>query len=152
LDPDRKEALDSLAAHADAIHVPALDLSAERRQESLAALLRFGASIPGSARELAVLELGKLPRDEDLQKRLLAELRSNVLARRSFGALALRRLLPGEAVKPLILHSVLDPSDEVRRASSLALRALNEPGVILPLVRVLEKSGSSDLRRNAAEA
>jgi len=152
LDPDRKEALDSLASHADVVNVPAIDPSAERRSDSTAALLRFGASVPGATRELAVLELGKLPKDEELQQKLLSELRSKVVTRRSFAALALRRLLPGEAVKPLLLHAVLDPSEDVRHGSSLALRAMNEPGVIVPIVRVLEKSASTDLRRNAAEA
>ncbi|HKC25741.1 MAG TPA: HEAT repeat domain-containing protein [Thermoanaerobaculia bacterium] len=156
LDPDRKEALDSLAAHADVMNVPKInlagDLTPDRTADSLSALLRFGASVPGAARELAVIELGRAPRDEALQKELLAELRSKIVTRRSFAALALRRLLPGQAVKPLILHAVLDPSDEVRKDSSLALRTMNEPGVIVPIVRVLEKSPSSDLRRNAAEA
>lgn len=152
LDPDRREALDSLATHTDVMSVPSIEVPADRRADSIQALLRFGASVPPSARELAVLELGKLPRDESLQETLLAELRSSVVTRRSFGALALRRLLPGQAVKPLILHAVLDPSDDVRRDSSLALRAVNDPAVIVPIVRVLEKSSNSILRRNAAEA
>ncbi len=133
LDPDRKEALDSLAAHADVMNVPKInlagDLTPDRTADSLSALLRFGASVPGAARELAVIELGRAPRDEALQKELLAELRSKIVTRRSFAALALRRLLPGQAVKPLILHAVLDPSDEVRKDSSLALRTMNAPGV-----------------------
>jgi hypothetical protein len=152
LDPDRKEALDSLAAHTDVMSVPSIEVPAERQAESIQALLRFGASVPPSARELAVIELGKLPRDEALQSILLGELRSSVVTRRSFGALALRRLLPGQAVKPLILHAVLDPSDDVRRDSSLALRAMNDPAVIVPIVKVLEQSTNSILRRNAAEA
>lgn len=152
LDPDRREVLESLAAHADVMSVPAIDLAPARRSASAAALLRFGASVPGAARELAVLELGKLPRDAELTALLLAELRSNVVTRRSFGALALRRLQPGEGVKPLLRHAVLDPSDEVRRSSSLALRAVGEPGVIAPVVRVLETSDSAVLRKNAAEA
>jgi hypothetical protein len=62
LDPDRKEALDSLAAHAEVMSVPSLDVPADRLSESLSALLRFGASVPGAARELAVRELGRRPR------------------------------------------------------------------------------------------
>lgn len=152
LDPDRREVLESLAAHADVMSVPAIDSTPARRSESAAALLRFGASVPGAARELAVLELGKLPRDAELTTLLLAELRSQVVTRRSFGALALRRLIPGEGVKPLLRHAVLDPSDEVRRSSSLALRSVGDPGVIAPIVRVLETSDSAVLRKNAAEA
>jgi len=151
-DPDKKEVLESLAAHADVVSVPAVDPSPARRGPSTAELLRFGASVPGAARELAVLELKKLPRDRDLTDLLLGELRSNVVARRSFGALALRRLVPGEGVKPLLRHAVLDPSDEVRRSASFSLRAVGEPGVIVPIVRVLETSPSASLRKNAAEA
>jgi hypothetical protein len=151
-DPDRKEVLESLAAHADVMSVPAVDPAPARRSQSTADLLRFGASVPGAARELAVLELKKLPRDQELTGLLLAELRSNIVTRRSFGALALRRLVPGEGVKPLLRHAVLDPSDEVRRSSSLALRAVGEPGVIVPVVRLLETSDSASLRKNAAEA
>ena len=151
-DPDRKEVLESLAAHADVMTVPAVDPSPARRGPSTAELLRFGASAPAAARELAVLELKKLPRDKELTDLLLAELRSNVVTRRSFGALALRRLVPGEGVKPLLRHAVLDPSDDVRRSASLALHAVGEPGVIVPVVRVLETSPSASLRKNAAEA
>jgi len=152
LDPDRREALESLATHADVMTVPSLDVPSDRRTESLDALLRFGASVQGAAREFAVNELGKLPRDAGLEERLLAELRSKIVVRRSFAALALRRLVPGQALKPLILHAVLDPSEEVRRDSSLALKAAQEPGVIVPVVRVLEKSASPELRRRAAES
>jgi hypothetical protein len=151
-DPDKKEVLDSLAAHADVMSVPAVDPSSARRAQSTTELLRYGASMPAAARELAVLELKKLPRDKELTDVLLGELRSNVVARRSFGALAMRRLVPGEGVKPLLRHAVLDPSDEVRRSASLALRAIGEPGVIVPVVRVLETSPSASLRMNAAEA
>jgi hypothetical protein len=151
-EPDRKEVLESLAAHADVMSVPAIDPSPARRGPTTAELLRFGASMPGAARELAVLELKKLPRDKELTDLLLGELRSNVVTRRSFGALALRRIVPGEGVKPLLRHAVLDPSDEVRRSASLALRAVDEPGVIVPVVRVLETSPSASLRKNAAEA
>ncbi len=151
-DPDRKEVLESLAAHADVMTVPAVDPSPVRRGPSTAELLRFGASAPPAARELAVLELKKLPPDKELTDLLLGELRSNVVTRRSFGALALRRIVPGEGVKPLLRHAVLDPSDEVRRSASLALRAVDEPGVIVPVVRVLETSPSASLRKNAAEA
>jgi len=151
-DPDQPAALESLREHADVMSVPSIRVPPSELPAAKQALLRFGASIPGAARELAVLELGKLPRDEVLRDELLLELRSRVDSRRSFAALALRRLLPGEGIKPILLHAVLDPSAEVRTASSLALRAACEPGLILPLVRVIEKSQSAELRMRSAEA
>jgi len=151
-DPDNAAALDSLRTHANVMHVPSIKVPAAELAEAKQALLRFGASMPAAGRELAVLELGKLPHDEKLRDELLLELRSRIDARRSFAALALRRLLPGDGIKPIMLHAVLDPSQEVRTASSLALRAAKEPGLILPIVRVLEKSESPELRMRAAEA
>jgi hypothetical protein len=151
-DPDNAAALDSLRTHRNVMHVPSITVPAAELPEAKQALLRFGASMPAAGRELAVLELGKLPHDEKLRDELLLELRSRIDARRSFAALALRRLLPGDGIKPIMLHAVLDPSQEVRTASSLALRAAKEPGLILPIVRVLEKSESPELRMRAAEA
>ena len=151
-DPDNAAALDALRTHANVMHVPSIKVPAAELAEAKQALLRFGASMPAAGRELAVLELGKLPHDEKLRDELLLELRSRIDARRSFAALALRRLLPGDGIKPIMLHAVLDPSQEVRTASSLALRAAKEPGLILPIVRVLEKSESPELRMRAAEA
>lgn len=151
-EPDHAVALDSLRAHAALLPVPSITVPAADLPEAKQALFRFGASMPVAARELAVLELGKLPHDETLRDELLAELRSRVDTRRSFAALALRRLLPGDAIRPVMLHAVLDPSQEVRTASSLALRAAREPGLILPIVRVLEKSPSAEMRMRAAEA
>lgn len=151
-EPDHPAALESLREHVRVMRVPSITVLDSELPAAKQALLRFGASVPGAARELAVLELGKLPRDEMLRDELLAEYRSRVDTRRSFAALALRRLLPGDAIKPILLHAVLDPSAEVRNASSLALRAAGEPGLILPLVRVIEKSQSPELRMRSAEA
>lgn len=151
-EPDSPGALDSLHRHAGVLSVPSITVPPAELPAAKQALLRFGASLPGAARELAVLELGKLPHDETLRDDLLTELRSRIDARRSFAALALRRLLPGDGIKPIMLHAVLDPSEEVRTASSLALRAASEPGLIVPIVRVLEGSQSPELRMRAAEA
>ncbi|MFN0007442.1 MAG: HEAT repeat domain-containing protein [Planctomycetota bacterium] len=151
-EPDHPAALESLREHSNVMSVPPITVPPSQLPEAKQNLMRFGASIPSAARELAVLELGKLPRDEILRDELLAELRSRVDSRRSFAALALRRLLPGDGIKPILMHAVLDPSAEVRNASSLALRAAGEPGLILPLVRVIEKSQSAELRMRSAEA
>ena len=151
-EPDHEGALASLREHTDVMNVPSISVPADQLPAAKEKLLRFGAAMPGAAREFAVIELGKLPHDEKLRDDLLAEYRSRVDARREFAALALRRLLPGQAVKPILLHAILDPSESVRSSSSLALRAAKEPGLILPIVRVLEKSQSAELRMRAAQA
>ncbi len=131
--------------------VPSLDVAAELLPKAREELLRFGAAAPAGAREIAVNELKKLPADEALRAELEKELRSGVVTRRSFAALALRRLLPGQSVKPLLMHAVLDPAEDVRVGSALALKAVNEPGVIVPVVRALD-SQNARVRENAAQA
>src|SRR5262249_50088187 len=69
----------------------------------------------------------------------------------SFGALALRRIFPGNSVKPLLMHAIFDPSEEVRRDSSLGLKAVAESGVIVPVVKALQ-SRNGTVRLRAAEA
>ena len=150
-EPDRADAL-AVLKREGLMNVPSIAVPADGLDEAKQALYRFGASMPPAARELAVNELGKLPHDEGLRGEVLKELRSSIVTRRGFGALALRRIFPGEGVKPLLMHAVLDPSEEVRRQASVALRAVNDAGVIVPVVRVLENSKSAALRGNAAQA
>ncbi|MFO1009207.1 MAG: HEAT repeat domain-containing protein [Planctomycetota bacterium] len=149
-EPDRKEALELLARRW-LMTVPSLDVAPEALPKAKEELLRFGAGAPATVRELAVNELKKLPADDALRADLEKELRSSVDSRRSFAALALRRLLPGNSVKPLVMHAVLDPSEDVRRGSSLALKAVNDPAVALPMVKALA-SKNGTLRMRAAEA
>lgn len=130
--------------------VPSLEVPAQQLGKAKEELLRFGASAPAGAREIAVNELRKLPADETLRAELEKELRSGVVNRRSFATLALRRLLPGKSVKPLLMHAVLDPAEEVRVGAALALKALNEPGVIVPVVRALD-SRHARVRENAEQ-
>jgi hypothetical protein len=149
-EPDRKEALDLLGSRW-LMSVPSLDVPPEELGKAKAELLRFGAGAPAAVRELAVKELAKLPADETLRADLEKELRSSVDARRSFAALALRRLMPGESLKPLLMHAVLDPSEDVRRGSSRALALANDPVVIAPVVKALN-SLNGNTRMRAAEA
>lgn len=149
-EPDRSEAL-ALLRSRWLLSVPSLDVPAEQLARATDELLRFGASAPLAVREIAVNELAKLPADDALCTTLEAELRSKIVTRRSFGALALRRIFPGRSVKPLLMHAILDPSEDVRRNSSLALKAVNESGVIAPVVRALGSSNGS-VRLRAAEA
>ena len=149
-EPDRKEALE-LLARKWLMTVPSLDVSAAELAKAKEELLRFGAGAPATVRELAVNELKKLPADDALRAELEKELRSTIDARRSFAALALRRLMPGASVKPLVMHAVLDPSEDVRRGSALALKAVDDPAVTLPMIRAMS-SANGQVRMRAAEA
>lgn len=149
-EPDRADAL-ALLAQDGLMNVPALSGPEAQLAEQKEALYRWAAAMPISGRELAVRELGRLAHDPALQAELERQLQSSIVTRRSFGALALRRLFPGQAIKPLLVRAVLDPSEDVRRLSALALRSADEPGLIVPIVRALE-SDSCTVRANAAEA
>lgn len=150
-EPDQPQLL-AFLERSDDVSVPSLKVAPAELDDAKAALLRFGASMPPAAREFAVRELKRFGASDALQSELRRELSSSVVSRRSFAALALRRVFPGAEVKPMILHAVLDPSAEVRQSASCALRAVGEPGVIVPIVRVLTESESAPLRANAAEA
>lgn len=151
IDPDHPQ-VRKLLDRSDLMSVPSLRVPPTDLDAAKGALYRFGASMPPAARELAVRELAGVGHDDALRAELARELSSNISARRSFAALALRRIFPGSEVKPMIVHAVTDPSADVRRSASLALRAVDEPGVIVPIVRVLSASQSAPLRANAAEA
>jgi hypothetical protein len=97
------------------------------------------------------MELARHPDKDALRKRIGNELHSSVVTRRSFATLAMRRVFPGEGVKPLIARAVLDGSAEVRKGCALALKAANEPGLCVPIVKALY-SKSPAVRINAAEA
>ena len=143
-DPDHAPALAALARH-DWLSVPTLAVPEAELAAAKEALLRFGSGLPGASREVAVLELGRLPRTPELR----AQLGSKIVERRSFAALALRRLFPREAAKPLMVHALLDASEPVRRESAFALRAFGDPALIAPALRALEK-GSPTVRIQAA--
>ncbi len=151
IEPDQAQLL-AILERCSGVTVPSLAVAPAELDNARAELLRFGAAVPPAVRELAVRELKRSGTTEDLRRTLARELSSSVTSRRSFAALALRRLYPGAEVKPLVMHAVLDPSAEVRQSASLALRAVDEPGVIVPVVRVLSESESPSLRANAAEA
>ncbi|MEM8710241.1 MAG: HEAT repeat domain-containing protein, partial [Planctomycetota bacterium] len=79
------------------------------------------------------------------------DLGSRDAGRRSFGAMALGRLFPTEDPRALLLHSIYDPSPQVRRASALGLADMSASEVCGPLVKALA-SPSASVRRRAAEA
>ncbi|MDZ4773227.1 MAG: HEAT repeat domain-containing protein [Planctomycetota bacterium] len=115
------------------------------------ALFRFGAAQTLCGRELATNEFTLHPDRDALQTRLVRELASPIVVRRSFAALALRRIFPGVEVKALMMRSVFDASADVRRGCALGLKAANDPAVCVPIVRALN-SKLPIVRSNAAEA
>ncbi len=149
-DPDHAGALAVLRG-TWLLSVPSLDVAADKEAAARAELLRFGSSLPPAGREVAVRELAKSRDRAALQLEVARDLWSPIVVRRSFAALALRRIFPGEEVRPLLVHSVRDASEDVRRESARALRAVGDPALVLPLTKALE-SPSLAIRSNAATA
>lgn len=120
----------------------------------LEAFFKRAAQASPSGREVAAIQLaeafgrGVLPGlAEVLEKDLVQKLPS----RRGFAALALRRLFPGSATKPLLYRSLIDASEDVRRQSSLALGAIGDPAVAVPALNCLAHDHPK-VRLYAAEA
>jgi len=134
--------------------VPSLDVAADKLLDARAELLRFGSSLPPAGREIAVARLAQVKPEERaaLQLELARDLWSPIVVRRSFAALALRRIFPGEEVRPLLVHAVRDASEGVRRESARALRQAGDPALVLPLTKALLHSSSLAIRANAATA
>lgn len=149
-DPDHAAALD-VVHDAWLLSVPPIDVTPEKEPAARAELVRFGSSLPPAGREVAILELAKSKDRATLQQELARELWSPVVVRRSFAALALRRIHPGEEVRPLLVHAVRDASEGVRRESARALRQAGDPALVMPLVKALD-SNSLAIRSNAATA
>ncbi|MCY2960597.1 MAG: HEAT repeat domain-containing protein [Planctomycetota bacterium] len=133
------------------LSVPTLDVPAGEEAGARAELLRFGSSLPPAGREVAVQQLARSRDRAGLQSDLARDLWSPIVVRRSFAALALRRILPGEEVRPLLVHSVRDASEDVRRESARALGSAGDPALVLPLTKALG-SASLAIRSNAASA
>ncbi|MEM7306458.1 MAG: hypothetical protein AAF682_07305 [Planctomycetota bacterium] len=145
--PDQKEALALLRREKPALVLPPLAPTAE----ALTTYLRTVANAKPAAKEVAIERLGELRESVDLQALLRGELTQSSVRRRELAAHALRRLFPGAEVKAMLNRAILDGSANVREEASLALRAAEEPAVILPALRALGSS-SSAVRKNASEA
>jgi hypothetical protein len=150
VDPDHAAAL-TLLRNTWLVSVPTLDVPAEQEGAARAELLRFGSSLPPAGREIAIQQIALAQDREALHQELARDLWSSIVVRRSFAALALQRIFPGEQLQPLLVHAVRDSSQDVRRASSRALRGAADPAVVLPLTRAL-RSPSLAIRSNAAAA
>lgn len=167
-DPDQPQALELVrrAALDKTLNVslPALSLQPDRIEASLG---QFGHAAGRSGPlglELAVLRLSSLhagaaPHERaeetssapDLEPLLRAELHAQSKQRRTFAARALRRLFPGEEVRPLLGRAILDSSRDVRHEAALALRDVGDEAVLVPAVRALGSKHSA-VRDNAVSA
>jgi len=150
-DPDQQAARETLTANAHRFAVPRVNPDSKPESEEVEQLLRWCAKGAATSRELGILELARVRDREGMQKSLSTQLFSNVVTRRSLAAVALRRLYPGQEIKPLIHRAVLDSSEDVRRQSSLALRVSDQVGVIVPVAKALSSSHPR-VREQAAEA
>ncbi len=147
VDPDHAAALAALPPRLIAVPSATGDDPAAAR----AAVYTFGAGASPTGREYAIRELRRAEDWDAVRAELAEELRAQSLRRRSFAAHALGRLEPGAELKSLLMHAVLDPSEEARRASAQAVAATDDPAVLIPIIRALNSS-SSRVRTQAAEA
>jgi len=160
LSPDQPEALALLRSGTLAVALPTIPVAADQRPAARARLLDFAAAAPRSLQEMAIEDLREAVTDPEevavLRAELAARLTDPSATARAFAALALRRLVPSEAVsqaevEEFLRRALQDVSPEVRGQASLALRDVREEGLILPVVKALE-SQSPALRRHAAES
>ena len=149
--PDQPQAVDLITRLDLEIGLPRLNAEGEELHTQVDALIRAAAPLGPAARELAILELGALGEEYPLEAQLSEALHHSSPKRRRMAAHSLRRLFPGEQIRPLISRSILDPSEDVRVASALAIKATGEQALILPALRALE-SQHSTVRTHAAEA
>lgn len=140
----------------DADQADALALLREGRWVQLPADLeermRWAGKRPGAPREIAIIEMERSTPREELLGHFVRCMASDVTDRREVAALGLRRVFPGEASRTLLLHAVYDPAESVQQACALGIRASQDPNLLLPLVRTLERSKSARARGNAARA
>ncbi|MCZ6597305.1 MAG: HEAT repeat domain-containing protein [Planctomycetota bacterium] len=153
--PNHPEAIALLERNAPPLALPRLpeptSTDAKRNAELFDAFVRPACNARSSGREIAVVLLGEVKDAAGMYDAIRGDLGSKSVRRREFATLALRRLYPGQEIKPLVMRSILDPSENVRRGASHALKEANEPAVVIPALRAL---GSSHpvVRTNAAEA
>ena len=139
-DPDQAEARQLLLRGELVLGLPDPSVDLDR---FFASAGRQGAA----GQELAIASLEGL----DVATALRQELVNRDSRRRAFAAFALRRLAPGTEIRNLVSRSILDGAREVRTNASLALRDLEDPGVIAPALKALGSKYSA-VRSNAVES
>ena len=143
IDPDLEAACKLLARTNLSLALPALD--------DVRSFLGAAAGGGPAVREHAVQKLAAAPEIPGLREMLVTELTEGTPRRRSFATLALRRLIKGQEIRPLLERAILDASEDVRVGASLALRDVEDQAVIVPVVRALG-SRNATVRKNAVTA
>ncbi len=153
--PRHAPTLAVLRRRAGLLGVPEVTRAADGALD-LEAVFRASSNRSRVLREAAVLRLEEATAsdtDRDaLRTACAAQLQHVLPGRRSFAALVHARLFAGEDVRPMLVHALRDASEEVRAEAARAVGAAGDPGLVLPFVKVLERSSSPTLRRHAAEA
>ncbi len=148
-DPDQKDARSLLERTDPPIALPEVgsDSGADRLRDFIAQASNAGPA----AREVALQRLARASDATEIRSELTRSLIHRSPRIRSFGASAMRRLLPGQEVEALLGLAVLDASEDVRTEAARALRDVGDPAVIAPVVRALG-SKTPEVRRNAIAA
>lgn len=154
-DPDQRQALALIGSLAPRLDVAAMD-AAMQSVEPTIGVLRTAANATPTLREVAIQRLASQGATEELRADLRAQLSSHSPRLRALAALALRRIfapnnLKLDELRPLILRSVLDGSEEVRCEAARALRDVQDPQVAVSALRALD-STNARLRENSIQA
>ncbi|MSR64143.1 MAG: hypothetical protein EXS08_17125 [Planctomycetes bacterium] len=147
-DPDQADALALLQRAPLSLGLPPVP-GADGR--GLDAYFAGAARLTGAGQELAVNALARADEIAGLRTALGQELVQRTSARRAFATLALRRLFAGSEAQGLLSRAILDSSREVRTGAALALKAFDDPAVIVPALRAIG-SKQPEVRVNAVEA
>ena len=145
--PDHEGALDVLQKR----EFPLEMLLENVKGEGLGRLLIAGAQGTPARQEALVWHLARLEGSVDVQKVVESQLQSHQYRRRTFGALAARRLARRPLQKALTDRAVLDTMTQVREQAAFGLRDLEDPQAVGPVVDALD-SRFIAVRKNAAEA
>jgi hypothetical protein len=133
------------------LQTPARALQVFRSRKSAEDLMREACGASPAVRELALARLAELESEAVLYERYRETLGSHSHRLRALAAQGLGRQYPGEEVRGLLVRSVLDGSEDVRREAAVALGEANEPAVVLPLLRAMGSEHSA-VRENAIQA
>ena len=149
--PDEPRALDLLSQMNYTVPIPFAGPYETLDEEHLVRLLHYAGSNLPTVQEHVVKLLRQYENQELLRKALREMLFTGLERPRAFATLALRRIFPGEEQQQLLRRAVLDQSKKVRTGAALALSKVEEPGILVPVIRALN-SENKQIRVYAAEA
>lgn len=151
LSPDEPIALDLLSQVPYTVPIPIQGPYETIDRDGLNRLLHFAGSNLPTVQEKVVTILRDYE-DQELLREVLGKFLYTGLERpRAYATLVWRRLYPGEQQRALLGRAVLDRSKKVRAGASFALAKVEEPAMVIPVVRALS-SEHKLVRMYAAEA